>query len=542
MDNIRLAFGILAALVLLSFPDPSRAAEFEIATVNPVADGCLYVGYRTSSGYYLWGGNAASCTPGDGSAAAPGASTPKALAESVIGTGWYRAGRPGLMIDGGQSYEEIYGHALYASINHGRVIRLKGPLVEGDADRLAALIEDNGLMHCFEPGHCPYNNIISLDSPGGNLSEALKLAQYITDNQFHTLLEAEARCESACAFVFLAGYAVYDGVFVARRFAHETAVLGVHRPSLTLPKGSYTDAQINKAVELLDEAKSEVARRFILSRFPMRLLERMYATPKDNMFLLTAAQLSTVARLLEEPVDRQLKPTRENILGLCSEEFARARGFVHPDILSNLRMDEKGFFTYVRHDDFLCYGALPDSGEMFYQVCGTGRAAWNCSFLACASDYDSDCLKDPRTDGLYSFWEEYSRGMSLNVNLKWNRVDLTNAIRAILLDPDVVPNSGTVEHRSTAGAWVETLTVPHEWCGELDLYAPQVVMLLQSALNDNGFDAGFVDGKAGARTHVAYEQANQDLLGLQENLDPSIDLLRALDVADSAFDRYRFCY
>lgn len=204
-------------------------------------------------------------------------------------------------------------------------------------------------------------------------------------------------------------------------------------------------------------------------------------------------------------------------------------------------MDEEGFFTYVRHDDFLCYGAQPDNGEMLYQVCGTGRAAWNCSFLACASDYDSDCLKDARTGGLFNFWEEYSRGMGLNENLKWSRVDLTEAIRAILLDPAVGPYGGKADNKSTAGAWVETLTVPHELCGELDLYAPKVVMLLQAGLNENGFEAGIVDGKPGARTHAAYEQANKAFLGLDESLDPSIDLLRALGVPDSAFDSLRFC-
>lgn len=125
--------------------------------------------------------------------------------------------------------------------------------------------------------------MISLNSPGGSLAEALKIAEIVRENQFVTFLDKGATCESACSFIFFAEFSEYEGIFHSRRFAHEAARLGVRRPSVPLPDRQFSADEVTQIVKLIDDVKVEAIRQFLAARVGMPILEQTYATPSDEM-------------------------------------------------------------------------------------------------------------------------------------------------------------------------------------------------------------------------------------------------------------------
>lgn len=117
----------------------------------------------------------------------------------------------GIAGDGAHTYETLHIVPAWGGLKTGKVISIEGQIQKGDLDHLKALVERSGFSDCLRPGYCPYNNVISLNSPGGNLREALEIGKYIAEQNFITLLPENAVCESACSLVFLAGYTRYEG-------------------------------------------------------------------------------------------------------------------------------------------------------------------------------------------------------------------------------------------------------------------------------------------------------------------------------------------
>ncbi len=93
-------------------------------------------------------------------------------------------------------------HALEFEIEaraYGSVIVANGVIESGDADRLSAIAKQADVLpHGFR--------ILSLNSKGGSVAEALRLAQIIDQFRFQTLVEDGAICASACgSIVFISG-------------------------------------------------------------------------------------------------------------------------------------------------------------------------------------------------------------------------------------------------------------------------------------------------------------------------------------------------
>jgi hypothetical protein len=96
---------------------------------------------------------------------------------------------------------------------HGVVIQLSGMIVPGDADALlnsVRRLEDGGKSI----------ETVQLNSNGGNLGEAARLAAVIQQQRLSTAVTSGAVCASACFLAFAAGQP---------KFASRDARIGVHR-------------------------------------------------------------------------------------------------------------------------------------------------------------------------------------------------------------------------------------------------------------------------------------------------------------------------
>ena len=101
---------------------------------------------------------------------------------------------------------------LAVSLEPGGVLRLMGTITPGSAERVAAEIAARG----------EYVKTVALDSPGGSVDEALRIAGLIKDAGYSTSVAAGAICASSCPLVFAAGKA---------RIASPTSAIGVHQES-----------------------------------------------------------------------------------------------------------------------------------------------------------------------------------------------------------------------------------------------------------------------------------------------------------------------
>jgi hypothetical protein len=90
-----------------------------------------------------------------------------------------------------------------------RVVSIKGPLVYGDFERFKEVVTGSDRA------------IIVLDSLGGKLGPAIKIAEYVRASGFVTYVESSGECSSACSVIWLSG---------RRKFIEMGGIIGFHAP------------------------------------------------------------------------------------------------------------------------------------------------------------------------------------------------------------------------------------------------------------------------------------------------------------------------
>ena len=116
---------------------------------------------------------------------------------------------------------------MYPSIDMDFTVALKivGDISDGTFDELTS-------KHAESVANGE-SAIVLLDSNGGLVAEALKIAGFVSGQGLTTLVEANAHCYSACAFVFMAGrHPPTEGPGWVSRYLDIRGKLGFHAPYL----------------------------------------------------------------------------------------------------------------------------------------------------------------------------------------------------------------------------------------------------------------------------------------------------------------------
>ena len=173
--------------------------------------------------------------------------------------------------------------------------RVTGTFNPGDGDRIAAAL--TGSIDRWRNQDLYGVSVICLDSPGGSIAEALKLADVLRNEAIGTRLEAGTRCESACALLFMAGsfYAHESGLY-KWRIMHPTARLGFHAPSLQVRDGQYSAETVTRSYALAMETLARTIEDLMQNRgfedgehLKPSLMAAMLRTPPDQMFYIETA-------------------------------------------------------------------------------------------------------------------------------------------------------------------------------------------------------------------------------------------------------------
>ncbi|MBY6163392.1 hypothetical protein KUV73_21100 [Mameliella alba] len=170
--------------------------------------------------------------------------------------------------------------------------RLTGQFAPGDGDRMAGILRNS--IEDWRKQNKWGKSVICLDSPGGSIAEALKLGAALREMAVGTKLEAGARCESACALLFMAGsFYAHESGYYKWRVMHPTAKLGFHAPSLQVGRGQYDGATVTRAYALAMETLARTIEDLMQNRgfedgehLKPSLIATMLRTPPDSMFYI----------------------------------------------------------------------------------------------------------------------------------------------------------------------------------------------------------------------------------------------------------------
>ena len=192
-------------------------------------------------------------------------------------------------------------------------VTIEGRIAPGDFVKFAALV-------LATPGA----NVVWLASPGGNLSEALRIGRLIRQLALETRapidrarplvrLEDAANntCSSACFFLYVAGV------------SRQGAVLGIHKP--TLPADEYFALGLDGAVAAHQRIEEATVAYLDLMGAPARYATLMLATSSSEMVWLSAEDIASDFT--------GIAPGYTHLRGGCAAEVASQNG-AEPDCTS----------------------------------------------------------------------------------------------------------------------------------------------------------------------------------------------------------------
>lgn len=147
----------------------------------------------------------------------------------------------------------------------GGTLNMDGEITEGDAALF--LVE----LASWETAPA----LINIDSPGGNLDEAMHIGTFIRDSQITVSTWNE--CNSACIFILAAG---------VDRIVHGT--IGLHRPHFE--KSYFADLDSREAEARYKDLIQESTSYLISMGVSQSIVDRMFATSSKNIDVLSPEQ------------------------------------------------------------------------------------------------------------------------------------------------------------------------------------------------------------------------------------------------------------
>lgn len=166
------------------------------------------------------------------------------------------------------------------SKEYGLGISIRGQINRGDFDRFKSfLLEDDALKG--------YANQVWLNSPGGDVVEAMRFAEFFDKSSAAVNVGPYSKCYSACVFMFAGA---------ASRTVFPLGELGVHRLVLKSEEVAYAR---EKAVVV--QASEDVYTFLIRQGMPQDIVVRMRETPASEMFVFDFIDLRR-QRSLDNPV------------------------------------------------------------------------------------------------------------------------------------------------------------------------------------------------------------------------------------------------
>lgn len=208
-------------------------------------------------------------------------------------------------------------------------VKVEGKIVSGDYLRLWKLLS---AFPGFEHGFWDDSTVLSLNSPGGDFPEGLRIGSLIRQKGVGTRVPEGAECYSSCALIFMHGTVSADGESYLNRKLHPSGRLGFHAPYLVLRDDTAISREMvaaSYAVALQDVASLIESAGTIFSE--ELLMKMLRVGPNDLLMVDTYGDLLTWDIVLDGPVTKMHSLTLAQILMAC-ETFDDLQSDRRPDI------------------------------------------------------------------------------------------------------------------------------------------------------------------------------------------------------------------
>lgn len=170
---------------------------------------------------------------------------------------------------------ETLNSPLVIELLPGGVLSLTGTIDVGASQRLADEIAARG----------EYVQSVSLNSPGGSVTDALAMGALIREGGLDTQVAAGALCASSCPLVFAGG---------VERLASPEAAIGVHQIYAFIPDNQSLLEQARQGAAAMSDAQTVTATisRY-LEEMGVRVTVWLHAleTPPDRLYYFTTDEL-----------------------------------------------------------------------------------------------------------------------------------------------------------------------------------------------------------------------------------------------------------
>jgi hypothetical protein len=152
--------------------------------------------------------------------------------------------------------------------NGSYIITMSGSINHGDADKLRSLILSEII----------YFTAIELNSPGGNLAEAIKISRIIQELKIATRVKQGGVCASACFLIWIAGEPRQAS---GQRSSSKYGNIGLHRPFIQNIQNNAEHARMQL------QAQQYVSRFLEEYLLPRRLIDVMMSRASNEVYWLT---------------------------------------------------------------------------------------------------------------------------------------------------------------------------------------------------------------------------------------------------------------
>lgn len=172
------------------------------------------------------------------------------------------------------------------------LITMTGEIIAGDAERLATIFTS---VKPYMASYYLYPSLLYLNSPGGDVSEAIRIAELIktlgitvTTVPNGKVPNGKGVCASSCFLIYVAALQrSASGIDTLRTEGRKgnLSPLGVHRPYLRTP----ADGQVS--ARLQEQAMSEMRAYLVKSSVGHTLIDKMMAHASNDIYWLNAEEI-----------------------------------------------------------------------------------------------------------------------------------------------------------------------------------------------------------------------------------------------------------
>lgn len=159
-------------------------------------------------------------------------------------------------------------------LSNRRTILLTGKIVQGDLNKIIKIIQNNDVIG------------VVLDSKGGDLEEAIKIAQVVKELNLAVIVEKDATCGSACFFIFIAGNNRLAAGIEMKGTNIDGGFIAIHRPYLANPNSS--KESINKQTNIMRKVSTYLDNEMI----PRKFIDMMMSRSSVDAYWLTTDDLN----------------------------------------------------------------------------------------------------------------------------------------------------------------------------------------------------------------------------------------------------------